>query len=884
MVVAAVILVGFLPLAKAKSNGNNQQIVGSIIRTSDPTPVLSSLKGKGVRVALVDRPKHAKTIISVRELPNSSKMQELAKRPGVEVLPNYSYKLTAGPNDTEYPEQWNLPKISIAGAWNITKGTDATTIAIIDSGVLSSQVINAVTYSQTDFPDEKIWKNIEEIGSTTNEGGAPNCTSRSLTLDKSCNNLDDDGNGKIDDWRGWDFMAGWRGNNAGCPNYSDSATYESVDYPGYIEQDNDPQPYSCDNYLPGKTSLLNKDHYSGGCSYDLGACYIGHGTMAASVAAATTDNTALIAGIDQAAKIMNLRVFDGYGITDTAHVAAAVNYAVAENTDVINMSLSVSDCSNNNFTDPTLETALKSAADAKIVSVAASGNGGQTSTICYPASSQYVIAAGATNQNDVRQSYSDGSSKLDVVAPSGIPVANAPSAYLDTDYYASAHGTSFSSPGVAGLAGLLKATNPGLSASAVRNYIRGGADKVAGMNGQTFTNTYGYGRVNAFNSLRLATGNNIYPYAWSIVSNTVAANPSYTQSFTDTFTLAPDEKLYIKIRALNNGYYTWQNSWARIGTQDPQDRTSVFFDDSWASSGRLSNLNETSVLPEQKGTFEFALKAPSIAGSYSESFGGLAEGRSWFQGSHLKYPIDVVEPVSASNSQNISLASGQLLTSGNFLLSPDRHSILKLQFDGNLVLYRNLKPVWHTRTNGTKANKLAMQGDGNLVLYDSSNRVLWHSHTYGNVGAYVTTQTDGNLVVYNSSDVPLWSTNSVHYPNNLRVVDKLMKPRYVLHAGQKIETANRKYRLVFQSDGNIVLYNNVSGKAIWASRTVGKNPDRLVFQTDGNVVLYSASGKALWNTRTAHKGSAALILQQDGNLVLYASNGRPLWNTETSGQ
>lgn len=877
-------LLSYAGTAKASNASLDSNIVGSLIITDKPDSLLMDARSKGLRVGLLNKTGKAKTIISLKEMPNNPKVKELAARLGVQVLPNYSYKIAATPNDTKYYEQWNLPKISSPEAWEITQGSNDVSIAIVDGGVLSSQTINGTTYTQPDFPADKIWKNADEIGATASEGPAPNCTSLGLLLDKSCNNFDDDSNGKVDDWQGWDFMGGWRGDNAGCPNFNDATTYNSSSYPGYVEQDSDPQPYSCDNYLEGQTSLLNKNHYSGDCSYQQGACYIGHGTMAGSVASATTNNNSLVAGVDHNAKIMNLRVFDGYGITDTAHVTAAINYAVEQSADVISMSLSVNDCTNNNFTDAAMEAALKAASDANIVAVAASGNGGQSSSICYPASSQYVIAVGATNTTDVRQSYSDGSSKLDVVAPSGIPVANAPSAYLNTDYYANAHGTSFATPGVAGVAGLLKATNKNISPIAVRNYIRNGANKVAGMNGQNFTNSYGYGRVNAFNSLRLATGNNTYPYAWQVASSAVYANPTHTQGFTTNLTVAPGEKLYTKVSALNDGYYSWQNTWANIGTQNPQDRASAFYDaDTWFSSNRPTNLKETSLLPEKTGTYEFALKAPAITGAYSESFNGLAEGRSWFKNTPFTYDIDVVEPVLASNSKNISLTSDQYLIPGGFLLSPDRHTILKLQYDGNLVLYRSLKPVWSSNSAGTRVSRLVMQPDGNLVLYDTNGGVVWSSGTHGNSGARVTTQTDGNLVIYSSSEVALWTTTTSHYPDNLRIVDKNMETGYVLHSNQELETANKKHRFVLQPDGNLVLYSLTTGKATWASWTVGKNPERLVLQSDGNLVLYDTAGKALWYTRTDGKGPARLIIQQDGNLVLYKTTGGALWNTQTSG-
>jgi subtilisin family serine protease len=116
------------------------------------------------------------------------------------------------------------------------------------------------------------------------------------------------------------------------------------------------------------------------------------------------------------------------------------------------------------------------------------------------------MAVGATNQNDNRISYSNYSNKLDVVAPSAVPVANAPSAYINSNYYGSAGGTSLSTPHVAGLASLLKGNDPTLSRTQITNLIKNRADKVAGMQGKMFHKQYGYGRINLYVPLNVTEG------------------------------------------------------------------------------------------------------------------------------------------------------------------------------------------------------------------------------------------------------------------------------------------------------------------------------------------------------------------------------------------
>jgi subtilisin family serine protease len=162
-------------------------------------------------------------------------------------------------------------------------------------------------------------------------------------------------------------------------------------------------------------------------------------------------------------------------------------------------------CGDESFTDPVMEDAIDAARAADTLLVAASGNDGWNS-VCYPASSPHVMAVGATNQSNQRISYSNYSRKLDVVAPSGVPVANAPSAFINNNYYGSAGGTSLSTPHVAGLAALLKGNDPSLSRTRLTNLIRFRADKVAGMGGNMYHQQYGYGKINLYVTLAVTDG------------------------------------------------------------------------------------------------------------------------------------------------------------------------------------------------------------------------------------------------------------------------------------------------------------------------------------------------------------------------------------------
>ena len=98
--------------------------------------------------------------------------------------------------------------------------------------------------------------------------------------------------------------------------------------------------------------------------------------------------------------------------------------------------------------------------------------------------------------------------------------------------------------------------------------------------------------------------------------------------------------------------------------------------------------------------------------------------------------------------------------------------------------------------------------------------------------------------------------------------------------GTTIWSSSNGYALIFQHDGNLVLYAPGS-RAIWASYAMSAT--RLVMQTDGNLVLYNAANQAVWSSGTSGHGRGRLIMQADGNLVIYRADGRAVWATHTYG-
>ena len=103
-----------------------------------------------------------------------------------------------------------------------------------------------------------------------------------------------------------------------------------------------------------------------------------------------------------------------------------------------------------------------------------------------------------------------------------------------------------------------------------------------------------------------------------------------------------------------------------------------------------------------------------------------------------------------------------------------------------------------------------------------------------------------------------------------------------LFAGQGIEAPHCYYKLVFQGDGNLVLYTH-SNYALWASGTANQGGAYAVMQGDGNLVIYRWDGSALWSTGTWGNPFAVTWMQDDGNLVVYKGSAA-LWASGTSGE
>jgi subtilisin family serine protease len=181
-----------------------------------------------------------------------------------------------------------------------------------------------------------------------------------------------------------------------------------------------------------------------------------HGSAVASVIAAATNNSTGIAGIaSESVRVVPIKVFGDDGRASTETIAAGLETAISIGARVANISLGIESNAADgtrhcvtNARNAALDAALRHAAEAGVLVIAASGNDG-SSNICYPASNPDALAVGSINDDRKRSSFSSYGAGLDLVAP-GNRVLTITDGRITT-----MSGTSFSAPTVAGVAALL---------------------------------------------------------------------------------------------------------------------------------------------------------------------------------------------------------------------------------------------------------------------------------------------------------------------------------------------------------------------------------------------------------------------------------------------
>jgi subtilisin family serine protease len=169
----------------------------------------------------------------------------------------------------------------------------------------------------------------------------------------------------------------------------------------------------------------------------------GHGTM----------TTGLVHLVAPESKILPLKAFTSNGTGYLSNIVAALYYAVQHQANVVNMSFDVSTSS------AALSQAVSYANQKGVVLVAAAGNE-NTSAPVYPAAlNDNVMGIASTTSWDARSSFSNyGNTDVWIAAPGEYVISTFPGGT-----YASASGTSFSSPIVAGTAALMLSAKTSLN-------------------------------------------------------------------------------------------------------------------------------------------------------------------------------------------------------------------------------------------------------------------------------------------------------------------------------------------------------------------------------------------------------------------------------------
>jgi len=336
--------------------------------------------------------------------------------------PNYHFHplaLRAGtaPNDPRYPEQTALSVVGYEALRdNLGPKARDIILAVIDSGVdIAHEDLAAA-----------VWVNAVEAQ------GQPG--------------VDDDGNGYVDDIRGWDF----------------------TDAPG----------------LPGKGDWLEGDADVSDES--------GHGTQVSGVALAVADNGVGIAGVSDA-WLMPLRaglnLQSGESLLEEDDLAAAIVYAVDNGAHILNLSWGGPENAR------LIRDAIRYAIQRGVVVIASAGNSGAEGVL-YPGRLDETITVGATDNSDNGASFSSRGNTVDLVAP-GVSILST----LPGNAYGARSGTSFSAPMVSGIAAMLLSRDLELDSEDIRGLLTAGTIDL-GENG--WDSRFGNGRIKGETLLALS--------------------------------------------------------------------------------------------------------------------------------------------------------------------------------------------------------------------------------------------------------------------------------------------------------------------------------------------------------------------------------------------
>lgn len=207
----------------------------------------------------------------------------------------------------------------------------------------------------------------------------------------------------------------------------------------------------------------------------------GHGTHVAGIIAAL-NNAIGVVGVGPQIDLYAVKVLSRNGSGYTSDIIEGIQWAIANNINVINLSLGTT------ADIQAFHDAIIAAKNAGITVVAAAGNSGPAdNTVIYPAKYEEAVAVTATDSTDGQPYWSSRGPEVDIAAPG----ASIYSTYPDKRY-ATMSGTSMATPHVAGTAALILATHPSYTPDQVLNLLRSTATNLPALS----TNQEGAGLVN----------------------------------------------------------------------------------------------------------------------------------------------------------------------------------------------------------------------------------------------------------------------------------------------------------------------------------------------------------------------------------------------------
>lgn len=218
-----------------------------------------------------------------------------------------------------------------------------------------------------------------------------------------------------------------------------------------------------------------------------------HGTHCAGIIAAM-DNSIGIIGLAPRCTILPIRVDLQNGAY--ANRADAINFVTSIASRYTHLIMSCSWRTRGDIA--AIRDAIIKARDNNILVCFAAGNDDHDTDLSprYPGSMPEVLSVAATDHKDIRASFSNYGSSVDVSAP-GVDIYST----LPGNRYGLKSGTSMSCPLVAGLAGLIWSKDPSLTSQQVREIIENNCDNIDALN-PTFEGKLGKGRINAYKALQ----------------------------------------------------------------------------------------------------------------------------------------------------------------------------------------------------------------------------------------------------------------------------------------------------------------------------------------------------------------------------------------------